>query len=65
MKFAFIEAENAAVPPAGNVSELCRALNVSRSGFYAWGARPASARAKEDCLLALKVAEAHVLGRGK
>ena len=65
MKFAFIEAENASTTPAGKVSELCRALKVSASGFYAWRARPASARAKADCLLAIKVAEAHVLGRGK
>ena len=63
MKFAFIQAENAALTPVGKVSELCRALNVSRSGFYAWCARPASARAKSDCLLSIKVAEAHVLGR--
>ena len=59
MRFAFIQAEKAATPPAGKVSELCRALNVSSAGFYAWCKRPESQRTKDDCLLALKVAEAH------
>ena len=59
MRFAFIQTEKAATPPAGKVSELCRALNVSSAGFYAWCKRPESKRTKDDCLLALKVAEAH------
>jgi putative transposase len=63
MRFAFIQTEKAEKPPAGTVSQLCRALKVSRSGFYAWSQRPASKREKEDCLLAVKVAEAHILGR--
>ena len=63
MRFAFIQTEKAARPPVGKVSELCRALNVSRAGYYAWCSRPASERTKEDCLLALKVAEAHLVGR--
>lgn len=65
MKFAFIQAEKAETSPIGNVSELCRALNVSPAGFYAWCIRPESARARADQLLALKVAEAHARGRGK
>ena len=59
MRFAFIQAEKAATPPIGTVSELCRALMISRAGFYSWCKRPESERAKEDCLLAVKVAEAH------
>jgi putative transposase len=47
------------------VSELCSALSVSRAGYYAWRRRPPSQRAKDDGLLALKVAEAHTRGRGK
>ena len=35
MKFAFIDAEKAHHP----VEALCRNLNVSRSGFYAWKRR--------------------------
>jgi putative transposase len=65
VKFAFIQAEGAEKLPVGKVSELCRALSVSPSGFYAWRRRPDSAHEKDDCLLALKVAEAHELGRGK
>ena len=39
VKFAFIAAEKAAFP----VRVLCRTLEVSRAGFYAWQARPAGA----------------------
>ena len=65
MRFAFIEAEQACKPPAGTVSQLCRALSVSRAGFYSWRGRPESARAKKDCLLGVKIVEAHVLNREK
>ena len=65
MKFAFIQAEKASQKPAGTVSQLCRALMVSRAGFYAWCVRPESTRAKADRLLALRVAEAHQRGWGK
>lgn len=65
MKFAFIQAEKASQTPAGTVSQLCRSLMVSRSGFYAWCSRPESARAKADGVLAVKVAEAHQRGWGK
>ena len=44
MKFAWIAAEKAGFC----VSELCRALAVTRSGFYAWCRRPESAHAQRD-----------------
>jgi putative transposase len=44
VKFAWIAAEKASFP----VSAMCRALNVSPSGFHAWCRRPASARTKRD-----------------
>ncbi len=65
MRFAFIKTEKAVEPPIATVAQLCRALNVSPSGFYAFCSRPESVRAKDDCLLGVKVAEAHERGRGK
>ena len=59
MKFAFI-AEKA---EEFGVVELCRALGVSTSGYYAWKARPASAHALEDQKLRLKIREVHERGR--
>jgi len=44
VKFAWIAAEKASF----KVSELCRALDVSSSGYYAWCRRPESARAQRD-----------------
>jgi putative transposase len=42
---------------------MCRALRVSRAGFYAWRKRPESTRAKQDRRLAVLVREAHERGR--
>ena len=39
MRFAFIAAEKAALP----VRLLCRTLQVSRAGFYAWQGAPVGA----------------------
>jgi putative transposase len=44
VKFAWIAAEKASF----KISELCRALSVSPSGYYAWSRRPESARARRD-----------------
>jgi len=46
------------------VSWMCRLLNVSRSGFYAWGEREPSARSRRDQQLAVKVAAVHAQSRG-
>lgn len=59
MKFAFISAENAYFP----VSKLCKVLEVSRAGYYAWRKRPESERSVEDKRLKVLVHEAHVRGR--
>lgn len=64
MKFAFIHAEKAEKKPLGTVSELCRALEVSRTGYYAWVKRPQSKHQSKDALLAVKVVEIHQQNRG-
>jgi putative transposase len=50
-----IEAEKADFP----VALMCRILGVSRSGFYAWSARPESARAKENKRLVTEIKRVH------
>lgn len=60
MKFAFVAVEKASFP----VSVLCKVLEVSRSGFYAWTERVPSARSLEDAKLRVHVAAAYELGRG-
>ena len=37
------------------MTTLCRVLDVSRSGFYAWSKRPPSKRTVEDSLLAARI----------
>lgn len=51
MKFAFIEAERI----TKDVSVLCRALGVSRAGYYAWRRRGPSKRECEDARLRVAV----------
>jgi transposase InsO family protein len=53
MKFALIDAEKATC----EVSVACRALGVSRSGFYSWRGRPEAAHTLRDRRLGVKVRE--------
>lgn len=59
MRFAFIQAEKA----HHHVALLCRVLQVSRQGFYAWLQREPSPRAREDERLAVQVRLAHLESR--
>lgn len=59
MRFAFIAAEKAAFP----VRLLCRTLQVSRAGFYAWQARSPAPRARADDRLGLEIAAIHAESR--
>jgi putative transposase len=60
VRFVFIDGEKAHYP----VGVLCRAMKVSRSGYYAWRTREPSQRASEDDALAHTVAEVHERSRG-
>lgn len=55
MRFAFIQAEKANFP----VTIMCRILEVTRSGFYAWCFRPQSLRAKDDRRLKVQIRASH------
>lgn len=58
--FVFIHTEKASYP----VRMLCRVLEVSPSGYYAWIDRPPSAQATDDAQLAVEIAGAHSRSRG-
>jgi putative transposase len=47
-----------------SIKLMCRVLEVSRSGYHAWAARPLSARGAEDVRLSARIGELHALRRG-
>jgi len=53
--YSFIAEEQANPSCVWSVIEMCRVLEVSRSGFYDWQSRPASQRALTDAQLALEI----------
>jgi len=59
VKFAFIQERLTEFP----VDVSCEVLAVSRSGYYAWLGRPASARAKRRDDLAMKIEAVHEQNR--
>ena len=59
MRFAFIQAEKATF----SVRMLCRVMQVSPSGFYAWRDRPISAHARRDRRLRVLVRASHEASR--
>jgi transposase InsO family protein len=59
VKFAIIDAEKAEFP----VAVACKALGVSRQGFYSWRRRPESRRVRDDRRLSVKVRESFERGR--
>jgi transposase InsO family protein len=48
-----------------SVAQLCAALGVSRSGYYAWAKAGPSARAQADAVLAEQIAALHARHRGR
>jgi putative transposase len=55
VKFALIAAEKACYP----VRVLCRTLEVSRAGFYAWHTRPPAPRTQQDQRLGVEIQAIH------
>jgi transposase InsO family protein len=58
-RFRFIDAERAAYPS----TLLCRVLQVSRAGYYAWAHRGPSARARADAHLTEQIRQVHTRSR--
>ena len=54
MRFALIDRAKAEFP----VHHLCRVLEVSQSGYFAWRARPACRRQPDDMVLLAHVRSA-------
>lgn len=61
MKFAFISEESVAFP----VSVLCRVLEVSKSGYYAWTGRPPSRHLERDADLRAQIRTAYQASAGR
>jgi putative transposase len=61
VKFQFIAAEKAHY----SLILLCRCLRVTRSGFYTWQGRPASARAKRDRQLKVRIHASFTASNGR
>lgn len=55
MKYAWIEQQHGIYP----VCRMCRILQVSRSGFYAWRCRPTSARQAANDQLLIEIRRVH------
>jgi len=60
VRFIFIDLRKTEFP----VSALCRVLQVSRSGYYAWRSRPKSRHHHRDATLRAKVVAYHRASRG-
>lgn len=58
--YSFIAEERATLSCSWSVSELCRVLEVSRSGFYGWEAHEPSEREVSDALLAEEIEAIYV-----
>jgi putative transposase len=61
VKFAFISEESVAFP----VSVLCRVLEVSKSGYYAWTGRPPSKHLQRDADLRAQIRTAYKASTGR
>ena len=55
MRYRFIHAHQA----EHRLTQLCQTLSVSRSGYYAWRRRPASARTRANARLLEHIQQLH------
>ena len=60
MKFQFMQAHRREYP----IALMCRALEVSESGYHAWNKREVSKRAQEDQVLAEQIEQIFQTNRG-
>ena len=60
MKYRCIDRHRKQYP----IRMMCRALNVSRSGYYAWLNRPESQRAQQDRILIPLISQIHSNSKG-
>ena len=61
MRFVFIQAHARIY----HVTTMCRVLEVSRAGFYAWRGRPLSARMQENRWLRERIRQVHQQARAR
>ena len=60
MRFRLIDAAKEDFP----VQRLCKVLDVSPSGYFAWRRRPANPRQREDLVLLAYIRSTFALSRG-
>ena len=61
MKYQFIEQNKQEFP----IAVMCRVLDVSESGFYAWRKRPACQRQREDAQLTEEIRQEFTTHQGR
>jgi len=61
MRFAFIQAHARIF----HITTMCRVLEVSKAGYYAWRARPLCARGQENHVLRQRIRQIHATVKGR